>query len=318
MPSVREIKRRIRSVKNIQQITMALEAVSASKVRRATAQALSARAYADLAIRVMGHITQASPPNTPLHPLLARRENVGTVTVALITSDRGLSGAYNTNVFRVARRFAERIGKPVRWVAVGRKGRDLLVRSREKVVAEFTELPAWWSIDRVRPIARLLNEEFMNGYSDEVYVAYTEFINTLTQQPRVQPVLPIVPEQEADLIHLDYMKIRREEAKNLGDYIFEPSAAAILEEIVPKFNENIVFELLLESAASEHSARMVAMRNASENAKALSSDLQLSYNKARQAAITAEILDIVGGVEAMRGVKPQSQPAAEPVKLESN
>jgi len=312
MPSVREIKRRIRSVKNIQQITMALEAVSASKVRRATNQALAARAYADLAIRVMGHIFKASNSSTPLHPLLTARANVGTVTVALITSDRGLSGAYNTNVFRVARRFAQDVGKPVRWVAVGRKGRDLLARMKENIVADFTGLPAWWSLDASRPIARTLTEEYLNGYSDQVYVAYTEFINTLPQQPRVQPVLPIVPDQEGAMIHLDYLKLRREDEVNVGDYIFEPNATAILDEILPKFHENIILELLLESAASEHSARMVSMRNASENAKALSADLQLSYNKARQAAITSEILDIVGGVEAMRGRKAPA-PAETPL-----
>ncbi|MBO9308223.1 MAG: ATP synthase F1 subunit gamma [Chloroflexi bacterium] len=300
MPGLREIRRRIRSVKNIRQITMALEAVSASKVRRATAQALSARAYANAAMQVLTDIASASGSIAALHPLLASREQVGTVTICLITSDRGLSGAYNTNVIRVARQFAQHIGRPVRWVAVGRKGRDALVRLRENVTAEFTGLPAWWTIDALRPIRQVLVEDFQKGYADEVYVAYTEFINMLAQKPMVQRLLPLAFDERSALNRPDYLKMMEKPEGRVADYIFEPSAAAILEEIVPKFIENILFELVLESQASEHSARMVAMRNASDNAKALIDDLTLSYNKARQAAITAEILDIVGGVEALR------------------
>jgi F-type H+-transporting ATPase subunit gamma len=312
MPSVRELRRRIRSVKNIRQITMALEAMSASRVRKATALALSARAYADLAVRVMGHISAASQSG-PMHPLLARRDNVGGICIVLVTSDRGLCGAYNTNVLRVARRFSQEMGKPVRWIAVGRKGRDLLVRLKENVVAEFIGLPPWSSISQARPITQVIQEEFLNGYSDEVYVAYTEFVNSLIQQPLVQPVMPIIPDQSALPQNADYLKLRKEEGgEAVGDYIFEPSAQAILDDIVPKFAESIIFQLLLESAASEHSARMVAMRNASENAKALGESLQLTYNKMRQAAITSEILDIVGGVEAMAKKPVAQKPVAEP------
>lgn len=300
MPNPREIKRRIRSVRNIRQITMALEAVSASKVRRATAQALSARAYANMAMQVLTDIGSASGSIAALHPLLASREQVGTVTICLITSDRGLSGAYNTNVIRVARQFAQHLGRPVRWVAVGRKGRDALVRLRETVEAEFIGLPAWWTIDALRPIRQVLIEDFLKGYADEVYVAYTEFINTLAQKPMVQRLLPLAFDEQSALNRPDYLKMMERPESRVADYIFEPSAAAILEEIVPKFVENILLELVLESQASEHSARMVAMRNASDNAKALADDLTLSYNKARQAAITSEILDIVGGVEALR------------------
>jgi F-type H+-transporting ATPase subunit gamma len=309
MPNPREIKRRIRSVKNIRQITMALEAVSASKVRRATAQALSARAYANTAMQVLTDIASASGSIAALHPLLASREQVGTVTICLITSDRGLSGAYNTNVIRVARQFAQHIGRPVRWVAVGRKGRDALVRLRENVEAEFIGLPAWWTIDDLRPIRQVLVEDFLKGYADEVYVAYTEFINTLAQKPMVQRLLPLAFDEQSALNRPDYLKMMEKPESRVSDYIFEPSAAAILDEIVPKFVENILLELILESQASEHSARMVAMRNASDNAKALADDLTLSYNKARQAAITAEILDIVGGVEALRAQLSDAQPS---------
>jgi F-type H+-transporting ATPase subunit gamma len=306
MPSVREIKRRIRSIRNIRQITMALEAVAASRVRRATAQALAARAYANLAMQVLVDISSTNKSSTPLHPLLADRAGVGTITILLITSDRGLSGAYNTNVIRVARNFAHKMGKPVRWIAVGRKGRDILFRMRENIVAEFTGLPAFWSISAARPITRVATEEFLNGYSDEVYIAYTDFINSLTQRPRVQRMLPLMPQDTVELEELDYLKVFKKPEVSVADYIFEPGPEVILEEIVPKFTENVVYELLLESTASEQSARMIAMRNASDNAKALADDLNLTYNKARQSAITSEILDIVGGSEALRKSKPEA------------
>jgi F-type H+-transporting ATPase subunit gamma len=241
------------------------------------------------------------------HPLLTQREQIGAITVVLVTSDRGLSGAYNTNIIRVARQFTERYGKPVRWITVGRKGRDMLFRMRQNIVAEFTGLPPWWSISHVRPIVRVVQEEFLAGYSDEVFVAYTDFVNTLTQRPRLQRFLPLAADDMTRMEHLDFVKLRERPTATVADYIYEPDASAILDEIVPKFVENILLELLLESAASEHSARMVAMRNASENAKALADALQLSYNNARQAAITSEILDIVGGVAAVG--KKKARPA---------
>lgn len=315
MASTREIKRRIRSVKNIRQITMALEAVSASRVRRATADAVRARAYANAAMQVLVNVASASQSTSALHPLLAQREQVGTITVALITSNRGLSGAYNTNIIRAARHFTQVYGKPVRWVAIGRKGRDILHRMGQQIVAAFTEIPAWWSIGDVRPIVRVMTDEYLGGASDEVYVAYTNFINTLTQQPRIQRFLPLSPDDAAQLAHLDFVKVRERPSVAVADYIFEPSATAILDDMVPKFVENIMFELLLESAASEHSARMVAMRNASENAKALADDLQLSYNKARQAMITSEILDIAGGVEALQQATKRSVTSAAPASV---
>jgi F-type H+-transporting ATPase subunit gamma len=315
MPNPREIKRRIRSVKNIRQITMALEAVSASKVRRATAQALNSRAYAEMAMQVLVDISSSDRTGTPLHPLLTNRAaGVGTITIALITSDRGLAGAYNSNIFRVARQFAQRTGKAIRWVAIGRKGRDILARLRENIIAEFTGLPAWWSIDDMGPVKQVLVEDFLKGYTDEVYVAFTNFINTLTQKPMLQRLLPLSISDLASTDIPDYMRIVEVPKSQVSDYIYEPSATAIIDEIVPKFVENILFEMVLESQASEHSARMVAMRNASENAKGLVDALQLSYNKARQSAITSEILDIVGGVEALRNAR-SAEPAQAPEQV---
>ncbi len=303
MASAREIKRRMKSVKNIMQVTMALEAVSASKVRRATAQVLATRAYAGLAMEMLTNIAAANQAGPALHPLLTRGTNTTAVTILLITSDRGQAGAYNANMLRVARHFADEViqkaKREVRWVAVGRKGRDALIRMKENVIAEFTDLPAWLAIRDIRPIARVLIDDFLDGHCGEVYIGHTDFINTLTQRPHIQPLFPLAT---GDLLHIggDYMKTLPPPTSKVPDYIYEPSAAAILDEIVPKFTEVVVFQSILESVASEHSARMVAMRNASDNAKALSDDLQLSYNKARQTTITNEILDIVGGAEALR------------------
>jgi len=300
MASAREIKRRMKSIKNIMQVTMALEAVSASRVRKATNQVLASRAYAKLAMEVLANVARSNQSGTPLHPLLAARENVGTVTLLLVTGDRGLAGAYNANIARVARRFAHDIGKPVRWVAVGRKGRDVILRSRENLIAEFTGVPAQLSVNWVRPIARVLTEDYLSEKTDEVYIAYTDFINTITQKPRIQRLLPLLPGDAGKLGGADYMKVIEAPEHGPADYIYEPSETGILEEIVPKFTELVIFQSILESVASEHSARMVAMRNASESAKGLVGELQLYYNKARQAAITGEILDIVGGVEALK------------------
>ncbi|HLY27176.1 MAG TPA: ATP synthase F1 subunit gamma [Aggregatilineales bacterium] len=301
MPGTRELKRRIKSVKNIMQVTMALEAVSVSRVRRATSQTLASRAYADLAMQMLSNIASANQSGTALHPLLAKpKQEVGTVTLLLITSDRGLAGAYNSNIMRVGRRFQQHIGKPVRWVALGRKGRDMLLRTKENLIAEFTGVPAALHIQYVRPIARILMDDYLKGQTDEVYIAYTDFINTLTQQPRIQRLLPLVPGEAGKLGGQQYMKVQPASAVKIPDYIYEPSAEGILNEIVPKFTELVIFQSLLESVASEHSARMVAMRNASDNAKSLSESYTLSYNKARQALITNEILDIVGGVEALK------------------
>jgi F-type H+-transporting ATPase subunit gamma len=301
MATAREIKGRIRSVKNISQITRALEAVSASKVRRAQARVTASRAYAEKAWEILLNVQAAGGPGgPPLHPLLEERETINNIMIVLITSDRGLAGAFNTNIIRVARRFAERLGKPVQWVTVGRKGRDSMVRAGANVVAEFTYLPDNPTISDIAPIARLAIDAFLSHEVDDVYIAYTDFINTLTQRPVVLGWLPLVPHNIEDSVAAEYVKEVPNLTQTSSDYEYEPTPEAILEEIVPRFTELQLYQAMLESKASEHSARMVAMRNASDNASQLIDDLTLEYNKARQAAITAEILDIVGGTEALQ------------------
>ena len=300
MPSAREIRNRIRSVKNIGQITRAQEAVAASKVRRAQARVLASRAFAEKAWEILLNVQNAAVKGVPLHPLLTEREQVKNTMVILITSDRGLAGVFNANAIRVAQRFQERVKTPVRYVTVGRKGRDSMVRARYNVIADFSN-PAEISLAQVSPIVRLAIDEFESGQVDQVFIAYTEFINTLTQRPRIGLLLPLIPYETTDSVLAEYVKEPPKiSGTGGGGYEYEPSAEAILEEIVPRFTALQLYQSILESQASEWSARMVAMRNASDNAAALVDDYTLIYNKARQAAITNEILDIVGGAEALQ------------------
>ncbi len=294
MATAREIRRRIRSVRNIAKVTGALEAVSASKVRRAQQQALASRAYARAAFEILQDIALYHEGGTT-HPLLDQRPFVNRIGVVLITSDRGLAGPYNTNLVRTAIDFEKKQTVPVVYIAVGRKGRDLMLRRGSTIIAEFSHLPGTPSILDITALSRTVMDDFLNGEVDEVYIAYTSFVNMLRQEPVVQRLLPLQPHRTGTTARMG--ESTREGPRAV--YLFEPDPQSILDEILPRFTELIIYQSLLESLASEHSARMVAMRNATENAHALVEDLTLSYNKARQLAITNEILDIVGGAEAL-------------------
>ncbi len=294
MASLRSMRLRMRSVKNISQVTRALEAVSASKVRKAQQAVTATRPYANKAFQVLQHLGLQPGSAASLHPLLAKRDSVNSLTVILITSDRGLCGAYNTNIVRTAIAFARAQTVPVKFIAVGRKGRDLLLRRRQTIVGEFINLPGNPSFVNISPIGQIAVEDYLAGRADEVYLAYTDYVNTLRQEPRVKPLLPLLPE------------VAREATGSLttpkgpvAAYTYEPSQADLLDVIVPRFTELQVYQAVLEAMASEHSARMVAMRNATDSAKDLLGALQLQYNKARQLSITSDLLDIVGGVEAL-------------------
>lgn len=300
MASAREIKKRIGSVKNIGQITRALEAVSASRVRKAQARVLASRAFSEKAWEILLNIQSSSGGGATLHPLLEEREQIKQVMIVITTSDRGLAGAFNTNIIRVAQRFASRLTAPVQFVTIGRKGRDAMVRAGANVVAEFSDMPDEPHIADIAPISRLVVDAFLSGEVDQVYIAYTDFINTLTQRPAVLGWLPLVPHEMEDAVAAEFIKDVPQVTSGNQDYEYEPDARSILDEIVPRFTELQLYQALLESQASEHSARMVAMRNASDNASQLADALTLEYNKARQAAITSEILDIVGGAEALQ------------------
>lgn len=299
MASAREIRNRIRSIKNIGQITRAQEAVAASKVRRAQARVLASRAFAEKAWEILLNVQSAGTKGAPLHPLLTPRTDVKNIMIILVTSDRGLAGVFNANIIRVAQRFQGRMKAPVRYVTIGRKGRDSMVRGRQNVIADFSN-PAEFSVAQLSPIVRLAVDSFLSGEVDEVFVAYTDFVNTLTQRPRVTRLLPLIPYETSDTAITEFVKEMPTVSAGSGDYEYEPSPEGILEEIVPRFTTLQLYQAVLESQASEWSARMVAMRNASDNAAALVQSYTLVYNKARQAAITSEILDIVGGAEALQ------------------
>jgi len=300
MARVREIRRRIRSVKSIAQVTRAMQMVATSKMRRAQEQALATRPYAAKSWQILTHLASQSINVEILHPLLARRAPVRHTGILLITSDKGLCGAYNTSVLRTAVHFIAGLGHPVKLITVGRRGRDFMLRYGWHIVADFSETlpPRPTSLD-VASIARAVIDDFQSGQYDEVYLIYTEFLNTLRQRPIVRPLLPIRPfELKVDSVMAKYLS--PEVARITGEYIYEPDVTAILGQMLPRFTELQIYQAVLEAFASEHSARMVAMRNATDNANAFLERLTLSYNRARQEAITKEMLDIAGGAEALR------------------
>ena len=297
MASAREMRLRIRSVKNISQVTRALETVSASKVRKAINAVTATRSYATKAWQVLKHVAE-QPGRDTLHPLLADRKSVNKTLVVVITGDRGLAGAYNSNVVRfVASRF-DKNPVPVKFIAVGRKGRDLLFRRRKNVMADFSNLPAAPTFADVSAIGRLAVDEFMKGEVDEVFLVYTDFVSMARQITTVKKLLPL------ELVSDGLVKDFSQQHNGLhAAYEYEPDMNEILNEIIPRFTALQVYQAILESQASEHAARMIAMRNATDNAKELVGALQLAYNKVRQQTITNDILDIVGGAEALAATK---------------
>jgi len=293
MASAREMRLRIRSVKNIAQVTRALEAVSASKVRKAVEQVENTRPYANKAWQVLRHVA-GQPGRSTLHPLLTERNEVKNTLIVLVSSDRGLAGAYNTNIIRFNAQNFKNYKNPTQFITVGRKGRDLLMRRGGNVMAEFSDLPAAPSFMDVSSIGHLAVDEFLKGNADEVYLVYTDYVSMAKQVPVMKKLLPLEIDDGDDLVQ-EY----GQQQKTAAAYIYEPDAEEILNEVIPRFTALQVYQATLESLASEHAARMVAMRNATDNAHELVGALQLDYNKARQQTITGDILDIAGGAEAL-------------------
>jgi len=294
VPNTREMRLRIRSVRNIAQVTRALQAVSASKVRKAMQAVMNTRPYATKAWEVLTHLA-GQPGRATLHPLLTNRLEVNNVLVVMITGDRGLAGAYNTNVVRFTLQKFGQSSVPVRYITVGRKGRDLMLRLRKEIVAEFSNLPAAPTFADVSAIGRLAVDEFLQGDSDEVYLIYTDFINMARQMTTIKKLLPLEVVTGEERVQA----FARSEHGPESAYIYEPGQVEILDEIVPRFTALQVYQAILESGASEHAARMVAMKNATDSATELTGALQLEYNKVRQQSITSEMMDIAGGAEAL-------------------
>ena len=284
MATIREIKRRIKSVQSTAKITKAMEMIAASKMRRAQERDLAGRPYADLMRQVLGDLAAQRQAGDVIHPLLIQRP-VNRIALVLITPDRGLCGGLNANVNRRVASFILEQGVPATIVAVGRKGRDFMMRCGEEVRAEFTRLGDQPSLADVLPIARVVIDDYSAGLVDEVYLCYAQFVTTMVQRPVIWRLLPVEP---ATI-----------EARLNVEYIYEPSPSAVLAELLPRFAEMEIYHAIFESIASEQSARMVAMRAATDNANELIEHLTLTYNKARQEAITKELLDITGGAAAL-------------------
>jgi len=287
--SFREIRGRIRSVKNISQITRAMEMVAASRMRRAISRVTATRPYSERISAVIANLAggAGTSEGDEKFPLLDQRP-VKRVAIILVTTDKGLCGALNSNVIRRASRYIlNEANVPVEVIAVGKKGRDFMVRYRRDVVAEFTTLGDYPTLAQVSPIAQVAVDDFTSGKVDAVYLIYTRFINTLSQRPEMQQLLPVQAPEQA--------------TATTGDVIFEPSAGAVLNALLPRYVDQQVYRAILESVASEQSARMVAMRNATDNARDLVSELTLSLNKARQARITSEVSEISAGAAALAG-----------------
>lgn len=298
MSSIREIRRHIRSVRNISKVTRAMQMVAASKMRRAQEQVLATRPYSQKAWELLTHLAALSVrTEQEEHPLLAVRP-VQAIGLVVLTSDKGLCGGYNHNLLRVVTDYLQMQEKPVKVITVGRKGRDFLLRVRVNLVAEFTGMPALPTLLDVLPIARTVLDDYLAGVYDEVLLAYTDFVNTLVQRPVIRRLLPLhVAGDLTEQAVSEYVESKP--PVRIPEYIYEPDPQAVLAQIVPRFTELQIYQAILEAIASEHSARMVAMRNATENANELVEQLTLSFNRARQTAITKEILDIVGGAEAL-------------------
>jgi len=281
MASLRELRRRIRDVGSIKQITRAMQFVAASKLKRAQDATLAARPYSEKIDELLADL--ATVLGADDHPLFADRAT-GKRLIILITSDRGLAGPLNTNTIRFASRLITETPGDLSVVTVGRKGRDAMRRARVPLEAHFAGFGDRPTFADVLPLARLVTEDFIAGTYARVDIVYAHFVSTLVQRPEASQLLPIRPARDTEGIPGN-------------QFLFEPGPAAVLEDLLPRYVATRLFQAVLESKASEESSRMVAMKNATENADDLISDYTLAYNKVRQASITREMIEIATGAQ---------------------
>jgi F-type H+-transporting ATPase subunit gamma len=283
VPSQREIRRRIGSVRNIKQITRAMQFVAASKLKRAQDSTLQSRPYADKIDEVLADL--AAVLGEEEHPLLAKREG-GTRAIVLLTTDRGLAGSLNTNTIRFAAQQITEAAEDLRVVTVGRKGQGAMRRARVPIAASFDGFGDRPVFSSVVALARLLTDDYLAGTYSTIDLIYPRFVSTLTQRPIVDRLLPVEPSDTAST------------GVPGRQFLFEPDADEVLRQLLPRYVATRVYQAVLELTASEQSARMVAMKNATENAQELIEDLTLTYNKVRQANITREMIEIATGAQA--------------------
>lgn len=283
MANARDIRRRIRSIKNTQQITKAMKMVSASKLRRAQESVVAARPYATKIQEVLGRL--AGSVKDYSHPLLEKRD-VKKIGLVIITGDRGLCGGYNANLIRLAEHFMVDEGREVALVPIGRKGRDYFRYRGREITEEYINIGDNPTPIQGKELAKRLTALYTQGIFDEIYLMYTQFKTVMTQRPVTLKILPVEPVEK--------------EKTEVVEYLYEPSQAEIMDRLLPTYVETIVYRALLESKASEHGSRMTAMSSATDNAVDIIAKLTLNLNRARQAAITKEISEIVGGAAALQ------------------
>src|SRR5207247_31804 len=282
MANTQDIRRRIKSIRNTAQITKAMQMVAASKMRKAQQHALAGRPYAALMNKVLVSLQKRTDPK--LHPLLEIRP-LKKELVLIISTDKGLCGALNTNLFRETANFDQ---AKTAFVVTGKKARQFIARTKRELLADF-ELKDAPSFVETKPLSKFCTEKFLNGDVDKVSVLHTHFINTVNQRPAIQTLLPISP---FDLPKGEKTEGAAEDVDPMLGYVFEPTAERVLDVVLPYYIQHQVFQMILDARASEHSARMVAMKNATDNANEFIKDLTLEYNKMRQASITTELLEI--------------------------
>ena len=297
MASGREIKTKIKSTQNMRKVTRALEMVSAAKIRRAQDMMRASRPYAHAMRKVIAHVAQASTDFS--HPFLAQREKVARVGYIVVSTDRGLCGGLNSNLFRrLLPSIAEwqKQGVEVDVVAIGQKAISFFRRIKGvNLIGSVSHLGEKPKLEQLVGVIKVMMDVYTSNGLDRVFLAYNDFVNTMTQKPTIDALLPL-PAVAAEMEKTDGAKL---EQKNDWDYIYEPDAQSVLEHVLARYVESLVYQATLENLASEHAARMVAMKAASDNASKVIGDLTLVYNKARQAAITQEISEIVGGASAV-------------------
>jgi len=281
--SAKEIRGQIKAIQNTAKITKAMEMVAASKMRKAQERVLDARAYAEGIQRVVANLMQAHPEYQ--HPFFVHREEVKRIGLVLVTTDKGLCGGLNTNALRLALQTVREQKAEVEVVNIGRRGGAFMRRAGLRIVGSVENIPDSPELADILGAADLAIEKYLDGYFDEVYFLYSEFVNTMTQKPTVQRLLPCPPSDEPS--HPGYW-----------DYLYEPDSQVVLDGLLKRAFEALVYHGTLENKACEQSARMVAMKSATDNAKSIVKDLQITYNKARQAAITQELAEIVAGSAA--------------------
>lgn len=305
--ATREIKRRLRSIKSTGQITRAMEMVATAKMRKAVMNVLSTRTYSSLGWDMLSQLV--SRTSNVAHPLLDKREKIEKVGMIVITSNRGLCGGFNHQIVNLANKYIRSHKNELDelesdLVTVGKRGRDLLFRLGHTIIAEFTKVDITTRMEEITPIAKLVMDDYLSGKYDKVVLAYTDFISPVVQKPRIKQLLPIDVEVDPNLGSAKASGVEQVFLENNTktypyEYEFEPSPEEVLNDLLPRLIEMQIYQALLESDASEHSARMLAMHNASDAAKDMISALTLAFNQARQSAITTELADITGGRAAI-------------------